>query len=257
MTEESEFMTSPRFRVVTGVEHPDLHGLSREIIPPAWPEFMLHDPVGQGLDDCYSKLPQYQLALVDDAADGAVVAMANSIPILWQGDIDDLPDDGWDWALTRGLEDLAAGRKPNLLCALQIVVPRQFKGMKVSPETVWAMRENGRKHGLPQMVAPVRPNLKSSYPLTPIDNYVKWTTAEGMPFDPWMRVHARLGARIVKPCHHAMRIEGTIAEWESWTGLRFPESGQFVIPGALNPIEVDVKANLAVYIEPNVWMHHG
>jgi len=249
-------MTHPRFRTVTAVEHADLRGLSREIIPPAWPEFMLHDPVAVGMDDCYTKLPQYQFILVDDGTDD-VVAMANSIPIFWQGTIDDLPDDGWDWALTRGLEGLAAGRSPNLLCALQIVVPRRFKGMKISAEAVQAMKNIGRKHGLGGMVAPVRPSAKCEYPLTPIDNYVKWTSGEQLPFDPWMRVHARLGARIVKPCHHAMRITGTIAEWEKWTGLRFPESGPYVVPGALVPVIFDVDANLGTYIEPNVWMHHG
>ena len=44
---------------------------------------MLHDPVAQGLGDCYKKLPQYQFALIDDAAGGTVVAMANSIPLSW------------------------------------------------------------------------------------------------------------------------------------------------------------------------------
>jgi hypothetical protein len=248
-------MTTLRYRIVTGVEHPNLRTLSREIIPTAWPEFMLHDPVANGLNECYERLPQYQFALIDDNT-GDAVAMANSIPLCWQGDIDDLPDDGWDWALTRGLGDLAAGRTPNLLCALQIVVPKRFKGMKISPEAVLAMKNNGRKHGLMEMVAPVRPSAKADYPLTSIDNYVRWTTAEHLPFDPWMRVHARLGARLVKPCHHAMRITGTIAEWENWTGLRFPESGPYIVPGALVPVEIDIAANLGTYIEPNVWMHH-
>jgi len=248
-------MTVPRYRIVTGEEHPDLRALSREIIPPAWPEFMLHDPIAQGLDDCYQKLPQFQFALVDDRS-GDVAAMANSIPLFWPGAIEDLPEEGWDWALTRGLEDLARRRKPNLLCALQIVVPQQFKGMKVSPEAVLAMRSNGRKHHLDEMVAPVRPNAKSLYPLTSIDRYVRWNTPEGLPFDPWMRVHARLGARLIKPCHQAMRITGTVAEWAKWTGLHFPESGPYIIPGALVPIEMDVEGNLGTYVEPNVWMHH-
>ena len=32
--------------------------------------------------------------------------------------------------------------------------------------------------------------------LASIDRYVTWTVGEGLPFDPWLRVHARLGARI-------------------------------------------------------------
>ena len=71
-----------------------------------------------------------------------------------------------------------------------------------------------------------------------------------------MRVHARLGAEIVKVCPEAMRISGTIAEWESWTKMRFPESGDYIIPGALVPVSFDCDKDIGLYIEPNVWMHH-
>jgi hypothetical protein len=247
-------MTPHRFRIVTGEEQPDLLDQSRDIIRAAWPEFMMHDPVADGLTECYRKLPGFQFGLVDE--DDEWVTMANSIPLRWDDPVEQLPEEGWDWALTTGLNDLAAGRTPNLLCALQIVVPHRHKGLGISREAVRAMTENGRRQGLFQMVAPVRPSIKCDYPLTSIDNYVRWTADGGLPFDPWMRVHARLGARIVKPCHRAMRISGTIAEWESWTGLSFPESGQYIVPGALVPVEFDIAAERGTYVEPNVWMHH-
>jgi hypothetical protein len=66
-----------------------------------------------------------------------------------------------------------------------------------------------------------------------------------------------LGAKIIKPCHEAMTIRGTRAEWEEWTGLFFQQSGKYVIPGALNPIDMDLGNDEGVYIEPNVWMHHS
>ncbi|HNS03961.1 MAG TPA: hypothetical protein PKM78_16455, partial [Anaerolineae bacterium] len=66
-----------------------------------------------------------------------------------------------------------------------------------------------------------------------------------------------LGARIVKVCHQAMRIPGSIAQWQEWTGLRFPDSGPYFVPGALNPVEFDVQAGHGLYVEPNVWMVHG
>jgi hypothetical protein len=105
-------------------------------------------------------------------------------------------------------------------------------------------------------VAPVRPNQKSKYPLTNIDDYIQWTNEEGLPFDAWLRVHARLGARIIKPCHEAMVIHGTRAEWERWTGLKFPQSGPYYIPGALKPMEMDLEKDEGLYVEPNVWMVH-
>ncbi len=53
-----------------------------------------------------------------------------------------------------------------------------------------------------------------------------------------------------------MYMEGSVADWEAWTGMRFPESGQYVVPGALNPVTIDREADQGRYIEPNVWMLH-
>ena len=53
-----------------------------------------------------------------------------------------------------------------------------------------------------------------------------------------------------------MIIPGTVAEWEEWAEMRFPASGTYAVPGALQPVEVDVAADRVVYVEPNVWMHH-
>jgi len=54
-----------------------------------------------------------------------------------------------------------------------------------------------------------------------------------------------------------MTIRGTRAEWEEWTKLKFPESGRYIIPGALNPMEMNVENDEGVYIEPNVWLAHS
>jgi len=62
---------------------------------------------------------------------------------------------------------------------------------------------------------------------------------------------------MAKVCPRSMRITGTIAEWEQWAGMAFPESGAYVVPGALVPVEIDRAADLGVYVEPNVWVVHN
>jgi hypothetical protein len=121
---------------------------------------------------------------------------------------------------------------------------------------VQAMREIAKSKGFKYLVAPVRPSQKSKYPLTNIDDYINWMNNESLPFDAWLRVHARAGAKIIKPCHKAMTIRGTRLEWEQWTGLKFPQSGPFYIPGALKPMEMNIETDEGVYVEPNVWMVH-
>lgn len=38
--------------------------------------------------------------------------------------------------------------------------------------------------------------------------------------------------------------------------MRFPESGDYVVEGALVPVEIDRERSLGTYVEPNVWMVH-
>ncbi len=227
-----------------------------ELLEPAWlavqdvlPEYNNHGDVlkvywGRLTDE----LPEFQFHLVDG---DEPVARARSIPIRWDGTVDDLPA-GIDGAIERGFDEGGA----NVLCALLIAVPAKAQGRGVSRLALEAMIAIAREHGLDGVVAPVRPSWKERYPLTPIERYARWRRADGLLFDPWMRVHERLGAAILKPEPHSLRITGSVAEWESWTGLSLPESGRYVFPQGLAPLDVDQEADVGRYWEPNVWMRH-
>jgi hypothetical protein len=51
-------------------------------------------------------------------------------------------------------------------------------------------------------------------------------------------------------------VTGTVGEWEEWTGMSFPESGEYVVPGALQPVTIDQEGDVGRYEDPNVWMLH-
>jgi hypothetical protein len=121
---------------------------------------------------------------------------------------------------------------------------------------VAAMRDMVAGLGFSDLYAPVRPSQKSREPDMPMSEYVDLWRDDGLPVDPWLRVHARLGGEIVAVCPTAMTITGTLAQWRAWTGLPFDQSGPVVVPGALVPVHVDVPNDHAVYVEPNVWMRH-
>jgi hypothetical protein len=89
-----------------------------------------------------------------------------------------------------------------------------------------------------------------------MERYIEWRRDDGMLFDPWLRTHERLGAKILKVAPRSMRIPGTVAQWEEWAEMEFPESGSYVVPGALVPVEVDRERDQGLYVEPNVWMEH-
>jgi hypothetical protein len=145
---------------------------------------------------------------------------------------------------------------PTALGALQIVVGSDRQGTGLAGLMLDAMRANAHAHGFRALMACVRPTWKPRYPLTPIDRYATWRRDDGLPFDPWIRIHARAGGRIVRASPRSMTITGTVADWEGWTGMAFPESGEYVVPGACEPLRIDRTADSGTYFDSNVWVVH-
>jgi GNAT superfamily N-acetyltransferase len=245
------------FRFITPGDFVEYHESAEEIAVASWPKFMLQDPVAeQHWHELFDRFEEYQFALLDITTN-RMAAMGNSVPFHWDHPLEDLPEGGWDWVFVKAIEDHKAGIEPNIQSAIQVAIHPDYQSQGLSTKMVQKMRSIGQSKDFQNLVAPVRPNQKSQYPLISIDDYITWQNDEGLPFDAWLRVHARLGAKIIKPCHEAMIITGLCSDWESWTGLKFPQSGTYFIPGALNPMEMDVGKDEGVYIEPNVWMQHS
>lgn len=197
--------------------------------------------------------PDNQFCLVDEQT-GAAAGVGNCIPLAFEGDWADLPPEGLDWVLSKGFADRNTGKAPNLVGALYIEVAETHRGMNLSAEMLRTMRGITRSQGFGQLIAPVRPSLKSRYPLIDIATYLSWITPDGLPFDPWLRVHARLGARVLHPCRRAMVVLGTREAWAEWAEMAFPGDGDYVIPYGLVPVQV--REGLGEYIEPGVWVLH-
>ena len=249
-------MNTTRFQIITPKDLEDYEDRADLIANASWPEFMLHDPIANGSwHELFDRFNEYQFALLDTETN-RMAAMGNSLPFHWDKDLTELPEGGWDWVFLQAIEDHKNGVQPNIQSAIQIAIHPDYQSQGLSTLMVKAMRDIGESKGFKNLVAPVRPNQKSKYPLTSIDDYIKWTNNDGLPFDAWLRVHARAGARIIKPCHQAMTIRGTRAKWEEWTKLKFPQSGEYIIPDALNPMKMDIEKDEGIYIEPNVWMVH-
>jgi hypothetical protein len=110
------------------------------------------------------------------------------------------------------------------------------------------------RSGFECLIAPVRPTWKDRYPLTPFEDYIRWTRDDGLPFDPWIRLHRRLGAEIIGIAERSLDIKRSVADSESWTGKQFPRHGENDEPGALVPVRFE--GGVGRYVEPNVWMRH-
>jgi GNAT superfamily N-acetyltransferase len=219
-----------------------------------WPAFITADQeVKRHIGFIREVFADLELVLLDD--DDVIVAAGWAVPIRWNGDPADLPA-GYTETLGRAVADHEQGSAVDTLVVMAAQVHPDRRGLGLAGELLTALRRLAEDRGLARVIAPVRPTLKARYPLTPIDRFAAWTRRDGSPLDPWVRTHWRLGARIIATATRSQVMTGTVTEWEAWTGLAFPDSGDYVIPDGLSTLHIDCAADLGTYVEPNIWLQH-
>lgn len=239
-------------RITTLAQEPELASQMWTIGASIWPRFMTQDPIG---DRYYNRVEQdFAHTCVLALNDQEVVARAFFIPFEWDGGA--LPDRGWDAVIERGVDGHDAGVAATAASALEIGIVPAWRGRGVSTTMLRAMKAAVGGLGHSDLFAPVRPSGKHCWPHESMADYVARTTPEGLPADPWLRVHVREGGAIVKIAPRSMTITGTLAQWNEWTGTHLDVDGPTVLPDALAPVHVKVADDTATYVEPNVWVHH-
>jgi hypothetical protein len=240
------------FETFTLRQRPDLEEQVHRLNGESWPTFLLHGDITHW-ESLFDEFADLQILFCEPA--DALISVGHTVPFVWDGTPDELP------LTMAGLMERAISahrdhNTPNSLSAIAALVKSSHQRRGLSAEILRTMRSLAEERGMHSLVAPVRPTLKSSYPLTPFERYVGWRRDDGAPFDPWLRVHHRLGAEFMKIMSGALAVTGTVPEWEEWTGMSFPESGAYVVPGALQPVQMDLERDEGRYEDPNIWMRH-
>lgn len=218
----------------------------------SWPEFLHYgDAVLWG--ELFTKFAAQQILMLD--AQQQLAAVGHVVPLVWDGSLENLPET-INSILARALEVQATSQTPNAVCALAALIAPDVRGQGLSSQVVQAMKDVGASLGCTHLIAPVRPTWKARYPLQPMERYITWRREDGAPYDPWIRVHWRMGAEMLKVAPSTLKVHHPISRWEAWTGMIFPEEGAYIVPGALQPVQIDLTAGIGHYDDPNVWMRH-
>jgi hypothetical protein len=234
---------------VSFAERPELDEHSDALGAAVWPEYNRHGSDMDRWADLATTFPEFQFSLLDD--DGTLLAGGFTVPVAWDGTVAGLPA-GVGGALNGAFEP---GVEPTALCALAAEIHPEHQSRGLSAVVLRGMADIARAHGLADLIAPVRPSAKERYPLIPIEEYAEWRRPhDGLPFDPWLRVHLRIGGEVLAPEPHGLRIDAPVADWEAWTGLPLPADGTYVFPRGLAPLTV--ADGIGRYWEPNVWVRH-
>ena len=242
-------------QVVRYSERPELWDSISDLSEQVWPEYNLYgDTLNQYWGQLYDVFPEWQFVLYDPG-DQTVLAEGHTIPLAWDGTDPGLGP-GIDATITAAFGLQAAGGQSTAVSALAAEIVPRHQGRGLSGVVLTAMAGLARGAGLGHLIAPVRPSHKDRYPTIPIERYARWTRPDGLPFDPWVRVHTRLGARVGPAIPRSMHITGTVGEWESWTRMQFPETGDYVFPAGLATVHIDRDHDTGEYWEPNIWVIH-
>lgn len=227
---------------------PQLAGEVKRLNDSTWPEFLLHAEI-RGWASLYSTLADFQVVIVENER---LLAAGLTAPCSWNPSlpvpqtIDEVVWSArWPLATDRGV-----------LCAQAALVAPDCRGRGLSYPLLMHMIELASRHGLMGVLAPVRPTHKHQFPEESMEAYCARRNADGRSYDPWLRVHDKLGGRRLGIGEATVTVRGTVAEWEVWTGQKFNRSGEYAVTEALVPVVIDLEAGVGTYREPNVWYFH-
>ena len=240
-------------QVVTTSERHDLDEQAEAAARPGWPEFIFHDPTSSefiGRVETY--FPRIRRAAAGQRPGRR--GRLGRIPIQSKRDSQHPAerlrrsiDQRRDWPRNRGSGRHAMHHGRSRQAGLPGRRARRKSPGRTAGESYRGKAGTGYRPG---------PALKSRYPLTPMENFARWTRADGTHIDPWIRTHQRLGATILAPSPRSMVVTGTVGEWEDWARMSFPETGQYVVPDALDLVSINCEEDCGTYAETNLWMRH-
>ena len=241
------------FKYLSLKEHPSLSEQNKSYEDEWFPEFILADHVwNDSWPYMINDFAEYQLIILDES--GALMGMLNTVPFRWDGTSEDLP--GFHDLLKRSINEHQAGIEPNTFSAMQAMTTPDAKGKGISAEIDKASHQLAVSKGFAWSVSPIRPTLKDQYPNFSLEDYANWKNDAGEPFDPWVRVQDRRGGERLKIQEASTVIEGSVTDWQNWTKMSFPVTGNYVVAGAHTLVHIDREQDRGRYEEPHIWYRY-
>lgn len=226
----------------------------RHAFDDAFPDVIFQSEV---VNRCWKKVeqyfPEFQRILI--GRNENLIGFMNTLPIHLDRSLEDLPDEGWDWLMQKGISDFEQGLRPNCLGGLQVVVSKENLAKGYSKLLIAEGKRIQEEMEYPNFIIPIRPIFKHRHPNIAMLDYIQ-LRKDGKLYDPWIRTHVQAGAKIISVCTNSMNIQAPLTYWEKLVGKKITKTGYFEVEGALNPVRLDVERNLGEYREENIWINH-
>jgi len=235
--------------ITNGKESPHLIEECNNLLDACFPKFIANPnlyPDSFGVDDL-----NYKVILTEQ---NKVIAIGLMGPFNWSGAVEDLPT--FKQMVRTGLEIQSQNHPFNSMVGYAICISPAEQGKGLSKKIVAAMKDVAKRESCTHFLVPLRPSGKHLYPLQSADEYAKWRRPDGKLVDNWLRVHENMGASRLCVMEECDVYSGPLKEWTKATGLIFPISGSYIVPGALSPLIVNVDEDFGAITEGNIWVSH-
>jgi hypothetical protein len=145
---------------------------------------------------------------------GKLVGISVSTTLCWNGTLDDLPD-GWRDSVGRSHRDVSHNRRTDTLVALLIMVEDDYKQCGWSATLIEGLKCTAARMSLKTLIAPLVPPQRRvlAYASMPFEAFAYLKRADGEYQDHWIRLHTRMGARVLKCAPSSRRYIMPIKEF--------------------------------------------
>ena len=180
--------------------------------------------------------------------------------IFWDGDTKNLPNDGWTGSTITAYKNNLEKIETNTMVGLFAHVSKKFRNQKLSGSLVDNMKKIAKKNKF-KLIIPLRPpsRYEKEYCNMEFEKFCNLKTEEGMPKDPWFRLHKKLNAKFLKISKTSHQRAMSLSTFNNLFGKKnITKTGyyDFEIFGNWHNIYIDLILNIAVMNEGCQWVEH-
>ncbi len=181
--------------------------------------------------------------------------------IAWDQNKEHLPS-GWQGVVrTSYLQTHVEHADKDTLVGLFIFIEDQFRQQGWANNVIEEMRSLAKQQNLRALIIPLRPPLryKKEYAAMPMVDFAGLRRDDGHPQDHWIRLHTRLGAKVLcaseKSHQHAMSVQDFHSQFSA---TPLTHSGDVLIErnGEWYKIYADLEHDFVLINQGCVWVQH-
>jgi len=197
-----------------------------------------------------------------DTATGELIGHGVTTRINWDQSLDNLPN-GWQGAVRASYQNLQVGStEPNTLVGLFIRIEDNFRQHGWAGNVIEQMKSVGRAAKISSLIIPLRPpsRYQKEYAAMPLAEFAALKRDDGQPRDHWVRLHVRLGAKIIGVCgashQHAFPLKDFYQQIPS---PPITQSGYALVQqrdGEWYNVYVDLEREFVLINQGCVWVQH-